>query len=118
VARNRTDGIFNAELLVKTGDGSAPAERLDSTSSSTFLSRVLDSSGSLCPDPPTEGAPVSTQPDETAPTPAEAKERLEQALFEIRRVIAGQDAMLERVLVCLLSQGHLCSRASRASRRR
>jgi MoxR-like ATPase len=50
---------------------------------------------------------VSTQPDETAPTPAEAKERLEQALFEIRRVIAGQDAMLERVLVCLLSQGHL-----------
>ncbi len=50
---------------------------------------------------------MSTQPDETAPTPAEAKERLEQALFEIRRVIAGQDAMLERVLVCLLSQGHL-----------
>jgi MoxR-like ATPase len=28
-------------------------------------------------------------------------------LFEIRRVIAGQDAMLERVLVCLLAQGHL-----------
>ena len=41
------------------------------------------------------------------PTPPEAKERLEQALFEIRRVIAGQDAMLERVLVCLLAQGHL-----------
>jgi MoxR-like ATPase len=41
------------------------------------------------------------------PTPAEAKDRLEQALFEIRRVIAGQDAMLERVLVCLLAQGHL-----------
>jgi MoxR-like ATPase len=38
---------------------------------------------------------------------AEAKGRLEQALFEIRRVIAGQDAMLERVLVCLLAQGHL-----------
>jgi MoxR-like ATPase len=34
-------------------------------------------------------------------------ERLEQALFEIRRVIAGQDAMLERVLVCLLAHGHL-----------
>src|SRR5439155_781604 len=28
--------------------------------------------------------------------PPEAKERIEQALFEIRRVIAGQDAMLER----------------------
>jgi MoxR-like ATPase len=39
--------------------------------------------------------------------PTEAKDRLEQALFEIRRVIAGQDAMLERVLVCLLAQGHL-----------
>src|SRR4051794_14163053 len=39
--------------------------------------------------------------------PNEAQERLEQALFEIRRVIAGQDAMLERVLVCLLAQGHL-----------
>jgi MoxR-like ATPase len=42
-----------------------------------------------------------------APTPVEAQEQLEQALFEIRRVIAGQDAMLERVLVCLLAQGHL-----------
>jgi MoxR-like ATPase len=41
------------------------------------------------------------------PSPLEAKDRLEQALFEIRRVIAGQDAMLERVLVALLAQGHL-----------
>ena len=39
--------------------------------------------------------------------PSEISERLEQALFEIRRVIAGQDQMLERVLVCLLAQGHL-----------
>jgi MoxR-like ATPase len=52
---------------------------------------------------------VSEQaPEETGtPTPLEAQEQLEQALFEIRRVIAGQDAMLERVLVCLLAQGHL-----------
>ena len=47
------------------------------------------------------------QPNPAVPTPAEASERLEQALFEIRRVIAGQDEMLERVLVCLLAQGHL-----------
>jgi MoxR-like ATPase len=40
-------------------------------------------------------------------SPVEAKDRLEQALFEIRRIIAGQDAMLERVLVCLLAHGHL-----------
>jgi MoxR-like ATPase len=32
-------------------------------------------------------------------------EKLEQALFEIRRVIAGQEEMLERVLVCLLAGG-------------
>ena len=46
----------------------------------------------------------------TDPTPFERDEvarRLEEALFEIRRVIAGQEAMLERVLVCLLSGGHL-----------
>jgi MoxR-like ATPase len=41
------------------------------------------------------------------PTPQQAQVELEQALFEIRRIIAGQDAMLERVLVCLLAQGHL-----------
>ncbi len=51
---------------------------------------------------------MTEQPDEAVvPSPLEAKEQLEQALFEIRRVIAGQDAMLERVLVCLLAQGHL-----------
>jgi MoxR-like ATPase len=35
------------------------------------------------------------------------QESLEHALFEIKRVIAGQDTMLERVLVCLLADGHL-----------
>jgi MoxR-like ATPase len=52
---------------------------------------------------------VTEQPPDPVPvlSPAEAKERLEQALFEIRRVIAGQEAMLERVLVCLIAQGHL-----------
>jgi MoxR-like ATPase len=49
-----------------------------------------------------------TESDEgRSPTPEQAQEQLEQALFEIRRIIAGQDAMLERVLVCLLAQGHL-----------
>jgi MoxR-like ATPase len=32
---------------------------------------------------------------------------LETAVFEIKRVIAGQDEMLERVFVCLLAGGHL-----------
>ena len=33
--------------------------------------------------------------------------KLEEALFEIRRVIAGQEEMLERLLICLLAGGHL-----------
>ena len=33
--------------------------------------------------------------------------KLEQALFEIRRIIAGQEEMLERVLVSLLARGHV-----------
>src|SRR5947199_5544485 len=50
---------------------------------------------------------MSEQANGSALSPSEISDRLEQALFEIRRVIAGQDQMLERVLVCLLAQGHL-----------
>jgi MoxR-like ATPase len=42
-----------------------------------------------------------------ATTPADARETAEAVLYEIRRVIVGQDAMLERILVALLSGGHL-----------
>jgi MoxR-like ATPase len=38
---------------------------------------------------------------------AGGREQLEEALVEIKRVIAGQDEMLERVLVCLVAGGHL-----------
>src|SRR6201996_7917934 len=42
------------------------------------------------------------------PDPArEAHDALENALFEIKRVIVGQEAMLERVLVALLAGGHV-----------
>jgi MoxR-like ATPase len=37
----------------------------------------------------------------------DARETSEAVLYEIRRVIVGQDAMLERVLVALLAGGHL-----------
>ncbi len=51
---------------------------------------------------------MTASADDRSPLePTETRDRLERALFEIRRVIAGQDAMLERVLVCLLAQGHL-----------
>ena len=42
-----------------------------------------------------------------APSEDVLLQKLEEALYEIRRVIAGQEAMLERVLVCLLAGGHL-----------
>lgn len=38
---------------------------------------------------------------------AAARERLEAALFEIKRVIVGQEELLERVFVALLTGGHL-----------
>ncbi len=39
--------------------------------------------------------------------PVDHRTQLEEALVEIKRVIAGQDEMLERVLVCLVAGGHL-----------
>jgi MoxR-like ATPase len=43
--------------------------------------------------------------DET--TAGEARSVLETALYEAKRVVVGQDAMLERVLVALLAGGHV-----------
>src|SRR5467141_2060786 len=40
---------------------------------------------------------------------AESKRRaalLEEALFEVKRVIVGQDRMVERAMICLLARGH------------
>ncbi len=43
----------------------------------------------------------------TEETPAGARQQLEEALFEVKRVIVGQDAMLERLIVALLTGGHV-----------
>lgn len=37
---------------------------------------------------------------------AAAAERLERTLFEVKKVIVGQDRVVERLLVCLLAKGH------------
>jgi MoxR-like ATPase len=37
----------------------------------------------------------------------EPREALEEALYEVKRVIVGQDAMLERLLVAMLAGGHV-----------
>ena len=39
-------------------------------------------------------------------TPARDAQLLERALFEVKRVIVGQDRMVERMLVSLLAKGH------------
>jgi MoxR-like ATPase len=45
--------------------------------------------------------------NETASGPGNATSaELERALFQVKRVIVGQDRMVERVLVCLLAEGH------------
>ncbi len=45
--------------------------------------------------------------DPTQGPAAGAREQLESALFEVKRVIVGQDAMLERLIVALLTGGHV-----------
>jgi MoxR-like ATPase len=52
------------------------------------------------PQPETAGAPAP------GTTPAQDATLLERTLFEVKRVIVGQDAMIERMLVAVLARGH------------
>ncbi|HEY8057533.1 MAG TPA: MoxR family ATPase [Acidimicrobiales bacterium] len=57
--------------------------------------------------PPPTGAPVAPGP---APGPEGLPGRaalLEKALFEVKKVIVGQDQAIERLLICLLARGHV-----------
>ncbi len=51
-------------------------------------------------------ASASTAPDQPVPPSVDAA-RLERAMFEIKRVIVGQDRLVERMLVGLLARGHV-----------
>ncbi len=51
------------------------------------------------PDPASASTP--------ALTPAHTADLMEQILYEVKRVVVGQDRFLERVMVALLAQGHL-----------
>lgn len=76
------------------------------------------------PDPPTRPATGAAPPDAITPrqprpsnpTPrtnppsgfsAASAKQLEHALFEMKRVIVGQDRAIERLFVCLLAGGHV-----------
>jgi MoxR-like ATPase len=41
------------------------------------------------------------------PTPESTATLMERVLYEVKRVVVGQDRFLERVLIAMLSQGHL-----------
>ena len=49
---------------------------------------------------PSPGAPVRTT------TPAEDATSMERVLFEVKRVIVGQERMVERMMVSMLARGH------------
>jgi MoxR-like ATPase len=42
-----------------------------------------------------------------AMSPAEVAAQMERVLYEVKKVVVGQDAFLERVMIGLLAQGHL-----------
>jgi MoxR-like ATPase len=48
-----------------------------------------------------------TDPEQIDAVRGQARDALQTALHEIKRVIVGQDAMLERLLVSLLASGHV-----------
>jgi MoxR-like ATPase len=55
------------------------------------------------PSEPSGGEPLVGGP---STTPAQDASLLERALFEVKRVIVGQDRMIERMFVALLARGH------------
>ena len=52
----------------------------------------------------------SINPPRSERAPVAPHELLEDALFQVKRVIVGQDRMVERPLVCLLARGHCLHR--------
>jgi MoxR-like ATPase len=63
-------------------------------------------SAATAPGAPIASAPVAVAGSAATSTPAADASLLERALFEIKRVIVGQDQMIERMLVAVLARGH------------
>jgi MoxR-like ATPase len=60
------------------------------------------------PTTPESATPIDPPPSGPSPTasPAADATLLERAMFEVKRVIVGQDRMVERMFVALLARGH------------
>ena len=87
-----------------------PAPQSSAGASSEPTSEPTPMAGSPATDPATAGATAAaTGPATTSArptTPAEDATLLERTLFEVKRVIVGQDRMIERMLVAVLARGH------------
>jgi MoxR-like ATPase len=62
-----------------------------------------DGNSSPPPAPPPNTPPPTIQPTNT---PAQDASLLERSLFEVKKIIVGQDRMTERMMVALLARGH------------
>src|SRR5678809_93522 len=51
--------------------------------------------------------PTETKMTDTSSMPGDAATLMERFLYEVKRVVVGQDHFLERVMVAVLAQGHL-----------
>ncbi|MGC9665698.1 AAA family ATPase [Planosporangium sp. 12N6] len=58
------------------------------------------------PATPSEPSDATAAASGPSTTPAQDASLLERALFEVKRVIVGQDRMIERMFVALLARGH------------
>ncbi len=59
---------------------------------------------------PTTMLPPQANPGQPPPLPAvddSVAEEMQRVLYEVKRIVVGQDRFLERVMVAMLAQGHL-----------
>jgi MoxR-like ATPase len=54
----------------------------------------------------TEQTEQTSRPDEFNPVEQPESVRLEHAMFEVKRIIVGQDRLVERLLIAVLARGH------------
>src|SRR4029453_17290083 len=85
---------------------SEPVPAQPSTAGETPPPSTTPTAGETAPPStmPASTMPASTMP--ASPTPAEDASLLERTLFEVKRVIVGQDRMIERMLAAVLARGH------------
>lgn len=53
------------------------------------------------------GSPPPERPNDTAAEPPAKYRALEEVLYEVKKVIVGQDLLLEQLIVALLARGHV-----------